>query len=218
MNWKFAVTGAFTIVLSVSTAIAEEGDSQGHPAPSTAVLYGFAGVSDLSHLAEGPVKDTCIHSAAPPAGTSANKTATPTEDEEAKLAAEMTKELARKLAKKMPVDVAPLDNASAEGSLVFTGCIVSAVPGNAAKRLVGMGLGASRLSAHVRVFYAGASGPTPVDEFDLSVKGRNVLPPLGPAGLAFNGVSERRETLRGDARRSADEILKKLKKDHPSEL
>jgi hypothetical protein len=101
----------------------------------------------------------------------------------------------------------------AEGSLVFTGCFTGADAGNAAKRLVGVGLGASNLSAHVRVFYVGASGSVPVDEFDLAVKGSNKLPPLGPAGLTFNTLSEKRETLQADAKRLADSILKKLKKD-----
>jgi hypothetical protein len=102
----------------------------------------------------------------------------------------------------------------AAGSLVFTGCFLAADPGNAGKRLIGLGLGASHLSAHVRVFYIGASGAVPVDEFDLAVKGSKKLPPLGAVGLAVNAVSEKRETLQADAKRLADDILKRLKKDH----
>jgi hypothetical protein len=67
------------------------------------------------------------------------------------------------------------------------------------------------------VFYVGASGPVPVDEFDLAVKGSNKLPPLGAVGLAFNAVSEKRETLQADAKRLADSILKKLKKDQKNQ-
>jgi hypothetical protein len=46
---------------------------------------------------------------------------------------------------------------------------------------------------------------------------RKKLPPLGAAGLAFNIVSEKRETLRADAKRLADGILKKLKKDQKNQ-
>jgi hypothetical protein len=213
MIWKFAVMGVLAILVS-ATAIAQQGDSQGsHPAPNSAVLYGFANVSDLPTLAEGPVKETCSHYADPSSSTSAAKTKPLTEDEEVNLADGVTKELSKKLAKKMPVIYALPPAVPAGGSLVFTGCFVGADPGNAAKRLVGVGLGASHLSAHVRVFYVGASGPVPVDEFDLAVKGSNKLPPLGPAGLTFNAVSEKRETLRADAKHLADDILKRLKKD-----
>jgi hypothetical protein len=215
----------FTLMLSMTavaqetrsaTGVAEEGHWQGSPAPDVAVLYGFANVSDLPTLAEGPVKETCSQ-AAPPESSSATKAIRPTtEDTEVKLAGGVTKELEKRLAKKMPVIVAPPDTPAA-GSLVFTGCFVGADRGNAGKRLVGFGLGASRLSAHVRVFYVGASGPVPVDEFDFAVKGSNKLPPLGAVGLAYNAVSEKKETLQADAKRLADGILKKLKKDQKNE-
>jgi hypothetical protein len=203
-------------ILVSGSAIAQEGQSVPHGAvlyaPHNALLYGFANVSDLSTLAEGPVKETCSQ-AAPAESRSATKTTKPpTEDQEAKLADNVTKQLEKRLAKKMPVIVAPPDTPSA-GSLVITGCFMGADAGNAAKRLVGLGLGASHLSAHIRVFYVGASGPVPVDEFDLAVKGSQKLPPLGAGGLAFNAVSEKRETLQADAKRLADGILKKLKKD-----
>jgi transcription termination factor NusB len=60
------------------------------------------------------------------------------------------------------------------------------------------------------VFYVEASGPVPVDEFDLAVKGDKKLPPVGAAGLTFDAVSEKRETLQADLKRMADEILKRL--------
>jgi hypothetical protein len=219
MIWKFAMAGVLAILVS-GRAIGQEGQSAPHDAvlyaPHNAVLYGFGNASDLSTLAEGPVKETCSH-AAPAESSSATKaTNPPTEDEEAKLADKVAKQLEKKLAKKMPVLVAPPDTPAA-GSLVITGCFMGADSGNAAKRLVGLGLGASHLSAHVRVFYVGASGPVPVDEFDLAVKGSKKLPPLGAAGLAFNAVSEKNETLQADAKRLADGILKKLKKDQRNE-
>jgi hypothetical protein len=213
----------FTLMLSMTavaqetrsaTGVAEEGHWQGSPAPDVAVLYGFANVSDLPTLAEGPVKETCSRYAVPSASTSATKTKPPTEDQEAKLADGVTRELEKRLSKKMLVIVAPPPDKPAAGSLVFTGCLVGADSGNAAKRLVGVGLGASHLSAHVRVFYVGTSGPVPVEEFDLAVKGSNKLPPLGAGGLAFNAVSDKGKGLQGDSKRLADGILKKLKKDH----
>jgi hypothetical protein len=211
MICKFAMVGVLAILVS-ATAIAQEGQS----APNNAVLYGFAKVSDLPTLAEGPVQETCSQAALPESSSATKATKPPTEDEEAKFADSVTKELEKRLAKKMPVIVAPPDSPAA-GSLVFTGCFVGADRGNAGKRLVGLGLGASHLSAHVRVFYVGASGPVPVDEFDLAVKGSNKLPPLGAVGLAFNAVSEKRETLQADAKRLADSILKKLKKDQKNQ-
>jgi hypothetical protein len=149
-------------------------------------------------------------------GSSATKTTKPpTEDQEAKIADDVTKQLEKRLAKKMAMIVAAPDTPSA-GSLVITGCFMGADAGNAAKRPVGLGLGASHLSAHIRVFYVGASGPVPVDEF-LAVKGSKKLPPLGGVGLAYNAVSEKNETLQADAKRLANGILKKLKKDQKNE-
>lgn len=213
MSWKFAVAGFLAILVSAK-AIAQEAHWQGRPAPNSAVVYGFPDISDLATMPEGPVKETCSHYVVPSANTSATTTTLLTEDEEAKLADGVTKELEKKLARKMSVIIAGSADVPAAGSLVFTGCFVGADPGSGGKRLVGMGLGASHLSAHVRVFYVGASGPEPADEFDLAVKGSNKLPPLGAVGLAFNAFSARRKALQGDAKRLADDILKRLQNDH----
>ena len=79
--WKFAVTAALAIMVS-AIAIAEERPSQEHPAPNSAVLFGFASVSDLPTLAE----ETCSHYDVPSVDTSATQTKLLTEDEEVKLA------------------------------------------------------------------------------------------------------------------------------------
>ena len=100
------------------------------------------------------------------------------------------------------------------GSLVFTGCFVDMEAGSASKRLVGMGISASRLSAQVRVFYAGASGPMPVAEFDVVVKGSQKIPAVGAVGLAFNAGRARNDRLEDDATRLAKEILTTLKQDN----
>jgi len=87
-------------------------------------------------------------------------------------------------------------------ALVIAGCIVRADPGDPAKRLVGMNLGASKLAARVRIY---RSGPQPVllDEFDTEVEGVNKAPPLGPIGLLVHGVKERHQTLPADAEKVA---------------
>jgi hypothetical protein len=210
---KFAMAGVLAIMVSASSAIAEQEHWAGSPAASSAVLYDFASVSELPTLADGPVKETCSQYAAPTDGTSAAKTKPLTEDEAVKFADSVNIELAKKLAKKMSVSFAQPTDKPAVGSLVFTGCFIGGEPGNAAKRLAGVGLGASHLSAHVRVFYVGGSGPVPVEEFDLAVKGSNKLPPLGAGGLAFNAVSDKGKGLQGDCKRLAGAILKRLKKD-----
>jgi hypothetical protein len=38
-----------------------------------------------------------------------------------------------------------------------------------------------------------------------------MLPPLGPTGLVAHGVKERKQTLNADAKKLADQILKKFK-------
>jgi hypothetical protein len=183
------------------------------PLPKSAVLYGFANVTDVQALPAGPVKDTCSGYAASSTPKSENRINPLTQDEAVQLAKVVTDELTKRLSKKMPVTVAQAGDVPAEGSLVITGCFVSADRGHAGARLIGLGLGASRLSAHVRLFYAGAPTPKLIDEFDVSVKGSNKLPPAGPVGLGINAVRETQATLQADARKLADNILKRWQTD-----
>lgn len=214
MSWKFALAGILAILVC-ATATAQEGHWQGRPIPKIAVLYGFAKVSDLPMLAEGPVKETCNYYASPSASASAIETKLVTEHEEVKLAAGVTKELRKKLAKKMTVVLARQADIPAAGSLVFTGCFVGADLSNAdGEGLAGIDSGASHLSARVRVFYVGRSGSVPVDEFDLAVRGPKKLADIGAIGLVFNAAIETLKMLQTDTNRLADDILKRLKKDH----
>ena len=183
-----------------------------YPAPKSAMLYGFANITDSTVLPEGLVKQTCS-SYVSTASNSGKKANPPTQEEAVQLAKGVTDELAKRLSKQMPVTIAKPGDIPSEGSLVITGCFVSADRGHAAARLIGMGLGASHLSAHVRLFYAGASTPKLIDEFDVSVKGSNKLPPAGPVGLGINAVHETQATLQADARKLADNILKRWQKD-----
>lgn len=210
---NFAVLfGALTIVGTLNSPAAGE-TKTANPPPKTAVLYGFANVTDISTLPEGLAKETCSHHAASAVAGSGAESKASTQDETTQLANTVTEELTKRLSKKMSVTVAHPGDIPPVGSLVISGCFLSADRGHAAERLAGMGLGASHLSAHVRLFYAGVSTPVPFDEFNLSVKGSKRLPPIGPVGLGINAVSEKRETLQADAKRLADNILKRLKKD-----
>jgi hypothetical protein len=188
---------------------------QNHPAPNVAVLYRFANVSDVAMLSEGPVKETCRRATNLSAMASPSRSEALTAEEEFKVADRVTEVLAEGLDKKIPVAYENPPRMPAVGSLVFTGCFVDMEAGSASKRVIGMGHGASRLSAHVRVFYAGASGPMPVAEFDVVVTGSQRVPALGAVGLAFRAGRERSARLEGDATGLAEEILTRLKQDNP---
>ena len=122
----------------------------------------------------------------------------------------ITEELEKKLSKEMSVMLQPDPNMIPVGSLVISGCITRADAGNPAERLVGMNLGTSYLAAHVRLLSETRSGLVPLDEFDVKTKGGKVLPPIGPIGLAVHAASERKETLSADAKKLADQILKRV--------
>jgi len=96
------------------------------------------------------------------------------------------------------------------GALVIAGCIVRADPGDPAKRLVGMGMGASVLSVHVQVYRDGLSHLDLIGEFDTEVQGKNKLPPIGPVGLAVHGIRGRGLTLSADADKLAKLIARRV--------
>ena len=214
---------AFSLVISIAV-VAQESSSlrgsdpqkewlQGDPAAKRVVLYGFANVTDVAMLSDGPVKETCSQALDPSASMSPTRVKPLTVEQQAKLADNVTEELANGLEKRIPVIYAQPPRMPAAGSLVITGCFVDMDPGSSSKRLIGAGLGSSHLSAHVRVFYVGASGPVPVDEFDVAVNGSNKLSTSGAAGLAFNAFRAKRNALPADATLLADQILKKLQTD-----
>jgi Domain of unknown function (DUF4410) len=110
----------------------------------------------------------------------------------------------------MQVTIAPVDTTITPGTLVFAGCLTTINAGNAAERMVGLGLGSSQLSAHVRVLLQTKAGLIPQQDFEVSVKAGNKLPPIGPAGLLVHGAKETRQTLTADAKKLADQIAKKF--------
>ena len=125
----------------------------------------------------------------------------------------ITDELQKRLAKKMSVMVNPNPHSIPPGALIISGCITRATKGNAAGRLIGMNVGASRLAVHVVILSKTARGTSPVDTFDIKVKGGNLLPPLGPVALGVHVAMGFRQTLSADAKKLAGQILKKYAKD-----
>jgi hypothetical protein len=129
-----------------------------------------------------------------------------------KLIDTISAELQKKLAKKMDARIGQPGDELAPGTLVLAGCLTTIDPGNAAKRMAGMNLGASHIAAHVVVQLKTEDALVAVKEFDATAKGSRALPPLSVVGVATHAAAERRETLSADAKRLADEILKTLSK------
>ena len=120
---------------------------------------------------------------------------------------ELQKELAKK---KMSVMVDPSPDTIPVGSFIVCGSIFNAKKGSPVGRMIGLGLGASRLSAHIDVLSKTERGFTPIDSFDLKLKGRNLSPP-GLGSAAFQAViMERRQKLSALARKLAGRVVKRL--------
>jgi hypothetical protein len=129
-----------------------------------------------------------------------------------KLIDTISAELQKKLAKKMDARIGQPADQLAAGTVLLAGCLTTIDPGNAAKRMAGMNLGASHLAAHVVVQLKTEDALVAVKEFDATAKGSKTMPPLGVVGVATHAAAERKETLNADAKRLADEILKTLSK------
>ena len=122
-------------------------------------------------------------------------------------------EMQKKLSKKMSVMVDPDPTEIPIGALVISGCITKANGGNAGTRWIGMNVGASHLDVHVIALSKTKEGFSPLDNFDLQVKGGDLMPPLGAVGLAVNAARDSHQNLSGDANKVADRIVKKLSED-----
>jgi hypothetical protein len=139
-----------------------------------------------------------------------NATATPALRVDPQLLDAISEHLLKKFSKKTLALVEADAQSVPMGALIVSGCVTRADAGNAAERIVGMNLGASYLGAHVRIFSKAESGLMPVDEFDVQAKGGQLLPPLGPIGLATRAASAYRDALSADAEKLANQIWKKL--------
>jgi hypothetical protein len=115
--------------------------------------------------------------------------------------------------KKMAVMAEPDPDAIPVGSSVVCGHIFKARKGSAAGRMVGLGFGASHLGAHVVLLSKTESGFTPIDSFDLKLKGRNLFPPGASTAVVQATIMEKRQNLQGLARKLADGVVKRLDDD-----
>ncbi|MEG9435786.1 DUF4410 domain-containing protein [Edaphobacter sp. HDX4] len=180
--------------------------------PRTAVVLRFAvesqSITGRSELSAQACPQTGDETASPTA-TAPSKSVTV----DPKILDAISAEMQKRLSRKMSVMVDPDSASIPVGALVISGCITKANPGNAAKRLIGMNVGASRLGVHVVAVSKKKDGWRPVDTFDLEVKGGDLLPPLGPAGLAVHAARDTRQSLSSDSKKLADHILKKLSTD-----
>ena len=120
----------------------------------------------------------------------------------------LSNELQQRLSKKnMSVMVDPDPKTIPDGALVISGCIFKADSGRATGRMIGLDTGESRMGAHIVFLSKGETGVTLLDSFDLQVKGD------WATGLAIDVAKEPLESLRADARKVADQVLKKLESD-----
>ena len=123
---------------------------------------------------------------------------------------EIQKELAKK---KMSVMVDPAPDTIPVGSFIVCGRIFNAKKGSAAGRMIGLGFGASRLGAHIVFLSKTERGFTPIDSFDLKLKGRNLFPPGASTAVVQAAVMERRQNLPALARKLASRVVKRLDSD-----
>jgi hypothetical protein len=181
------------------------------PATNTAAVLRFGVEGSQNHDVSALSAKSCPVVAAPIDGQGSTED-TPIQVDPAILD-EISQKMNERLSKKMTVIVDPTEASIPVGAMVISGCITRANPGNAEARLVGMEAGASNLSVHVIALRKTADGFQPFDDFAISVKGGDILPPLGPAGLAVHAARDKRQTLSADAGKIADKILKKISSD-----
>jgi hypothetical protein len=200
----FVFSLALANVVACSQAVAADTPTAAaQPKPTQALILPFA-VANNAAATPGASGNAC------PKTPDANNNVADTNTQ--KLIDTISTELQKKLAKKMDTRIGQPADELATGTLVLAGCLTTVDPGNAAKRMAGMDLGASHLAAHVVVQLKTEDGLVAVKEFDAAAKGAKALPPLGVVGVATHAAAERRETLNADAKRLADEILKTLSK------
>ena len=159
--------------------------------------------------------------------------ATPEDQEREKVAQQVTEILAQKLVKRIQDLGMPAQPSSAavpaQGStLAIEGQILSIDEGNPTRRmLIGLGAGASEVRTLVQVYAVTGGSRRLVEDFYTTVKSSR-KPGMGPmggvgaaAGRAATSVAvsagvglatERSQTVEGDAKHTADEIAKVLKK------
>ena len=231
MSKAIFLAGGFAASLMLAQGVAHAAQTQAAADAPPAGAGAEAGAASLTLTPERPkVLIEPFAATAAGAGVAATETACPAEKSapgaapsklEFDLALDVSKALKKKLAGRMDVlpDAGP-ESAGPEsagpesagpeslpnGALVIVGCLTRTDGGNAAERLVGFGLGASHLNAHVKFLTKTDEGLELVHAFDVKATGRNLLPPISPVGLAVRGVTSFRKTLAADAGKVAGQI------------
>jgi hypothetical protein len=178
--------------------------------PKIAVVLRFAVESEPATNTSSALSAQACPQTSAAAASPTGATPSKSETVDPKVLDAISDELLKKLSKKMSVIANPAPSAIPVGALVISGCITRANGGNAATRLIGMNVGASHLDVHVVALSKTKDGWSPVDNFDIQVKGADVLPPLGPVGMAVHAARDTQQGLSADAKKVADQILKKL--------
>jgi hypothetical protein len=194
----------FILTMAFGSAIAySQATTPAPPKPTQALILPFAAVTDAA-ATPGPSGEAC------PKDFDPNDAKIVTDEEKQKLIDTVSTELQKRLSKKMQARVGAPGDQTTPGTLILAGCLIRIDPGNAAKRMAGMNIGASHLGAHVVAKIKTPDGLVTYKEFEAVAKGGKMLPPLGPVGVATHAAAERRETLTADAKHLADDIAKNL--------
>lgn len=175
-------------------------------------IFRFAVQSEMTETAV-PSSQVCSQNTSA-ANSSASSTKPDKLTVDPKILDAISNELQQALSKKkMAVMVDPDPNALPVGSFIVCGRIFKANKGSAIGRMIGLGLGASRLNAHIVLLSKSERGFTPIDSFDIKLKGRNLFPPGASTAVLQAAIMERRQNLQALARKLADQVVKRLDKD-----
>ncbi len=162
------------------------------PSPAAVTVLPFAVLGQTSDTSSALARQAC-------AAVASSPQATPPDPATVK---DLTDQVAQAVAKaihakaQVPADVAP--QAGPAGTITLAGCLTVADAGNGAARLVGFGLGASKLHAHVQLYRNTGGQLEKLGEFDAAAEGANTLPAIGPIGLVLHGAKSGGQTLAAD--------------------
>jgi len=202
---------------STTLARATSSTSAVHTGKPTVLILRFAESAPLPSRSSGLSQQACLRNeseqtAQEPVSSVVSSGGKPNEIEvDPAISDTIREELVKKLSKRVPVNAELDPSVVPVGSLIVSGCVTQAAKGNGWKRMAGMNLGASRLDAHIIIYRKSNSGLVQVEDTTLVTKGRMILPPLGPVGLATHALAEHRETLSADAKKLGDKIAKRIK-------
>jgi len=148
------------------------------------------------------------------------------DDSQASVAADVNAAFSRKLRSELEKNSSTVSTVPAGagvdayvGTIVVRGSFTTVKLGSKSKRvIVGFGLGASDVKAHVSVFLDTKDGPVLLAEFDLNARSgkrpgavASVDPALLPVGAAASDIGDRNATVEGDASRMGKAVAKEIK-------